>query len=838
MQENLVIVESPAKAKTIEKFLGKDFVVKSCNGHIRDLKKKDFGIDISKNYAPVYEISPEKKKIVGELKKIAKQSKVIWLASDEDREGEAIAWHLSEALDLKKNNTKRIVFHEITKDAIIHAIKNPRGIDLDLVSAQQARRILDRLVGFELSPVLWKKVKPALSAGRVQSVAVRLIVEREREVHSFKTDSAFKITAVFKLKDKKGNLIQLAADFTERLKTEEEVEKFLKSCIHADFIVSDVQKKPSKKSPAPPFTTSTLQQEASRKLGFSVSQTMTVAQALYEAGYITYMRTDSVNLSDSALDSAKKHINAQFGDKYYQLRKFKSNIKGAQEAHEGIRPSYMEQENISGNYQEQRLYELIWKRTIASQMADAQIEKTNITINCSTNNNKFVATGELIKFDGFLKVYHESTDEENGGEKTIILPEIEKNTVLDLQKMDAIQRFSKYPARYTEASLVKKLEELGIGRPSTYAPTISTIQKRGYVIKEDREGVKRNYFHFVLKDSKISKEEKSEIAGYEKAKLFPTDIGIVVNDFLIRYFDNIIDYNFTAEVEEKFDEIALGKLDWTKMIDKFYHPFHQRVESTLQESEFNTGERVLGKDPQSGKVVLARIGRFGPIVQLGDAQNGDQPVFASLGKNQLIETITLDEAITLLKNNKDGRKLGIDPQSGKPVFVRVGRFGPMVQIGESDDKEKPRYASLLPNQDISKLDLEQALKLFSLPRGVGDYNNLPVTIGTGRFGPYIRYNSKFTSLKKNDDPLTITLERAVELIEAKQISDEKRIIKSFDNEKDIIIMKDRWGKPCIKYKTKYLKIPKGISPEELTLEKCREIIDAEIKPASAKKKRK
>jgi DNA topoisomerase-1 len=471
-------------------------------------------------------------------------------------------------------------------------------------------------------------------------------------------------------------------------------------------------------------------------------------------------------------------------------------------------------------------------------MADAQIEKTNITINCSTNKNKFIATGELIKFDGFLKVYHETTDEENGGEKTVILPEIEKNTILDLQKIDAIQRFSKYPARYTEASLVKKLEELGIGRPSTYAPTISTIQKRGYVLKEDREGVKRDYLHFILKDSKISKEEKSEIAGFEKAKLFPTDIGIVVNDFLIRYFDYIIDYHFTAEVEEKFDEIALGKLDWTKMIDKFYHPFHQRVESTLQESEFNTGERVLGKDPQSGKVVLARIGRFGPIVQLGDAQNGDQPVFASLGKNQLIETVTLDEAITLLNNNKDGRKLGIDPQSGKPVFVRVGRFGPMVQIGVSDDKEKPRYASLLPNQDISKLDLEQALKLFSLPRVVGDYNNLPVTIGTGRFGPYIRYNSKFTSLKKNDDPLTITLERAVELIEAKQISDEKRIIKSFENEKDIVIMKDRWGKPCIKYKTKYLKIPKGILPEELTLEKCREIIDAEIKPAVVKKKRK
>jgi len=835
MEENLVIVESPAKAKTIEKFLGKNFVVRSSNGHIRDLAKKDFGIDIANNYSPIYEVTPDKKKIVAELKKAAKASKVVWLASDEDREGEAIAWHLFETLGLKESNTRRIVFHEITKDAILHAVENPRSIDHDLVSAQQARRVLDRLVGFALSPVLWKKVKPSLSAGRVQSVAVRLIVEREREVHGFDAESAFKITALFSVEDKNGKLIQLAADYQDRLKSGKEVEDFLKSCSSASYIVSEVQKKPSKKSPAPPFTTSTLQQEASRKLGFSVSQTMTIAQSLYEAGKISYMRTDSVNLSDTALDAIKKHVIEQFGDKYFKLRKYKSKIKGAQEAHEAIRPSYMDKESVSGTYQEQRLYELIWKRTLSSQMADAEIEKTNIIIDCSTCPNKFVASGEQIKFDGFLKVYHESTDDENGGSKTIILPEIKVKSEMGLIKIDAIQKFSKHAARYTEASLVKKLEELGIGRPSTYAPTISTIQKRGYVIKEDREGTKRSYWHYTLKDKKVLKEEKTEITGAEKAKLFPTDIGMVVNDFLLKYFDNILDYNFTADVEEKFDEIAMGKMEWTKMIDKFYHPFHSRVVSTLEDSERNSGERILGNDPVSGKVVLARIGRFGPIVQLGDAQNGDQPVFASLNKNQLIETVTFDEALILLKNNKDGRKLGIDPQSGKPVFVRVGRFGPMVQIGESDDKDnKPKYASLMANHDIETMDLEQALKLFELPRIVGEYKNLAVTIGVGRFGPYIKYDSKFTSLKKTDDPMTIDLERAIELIDAKLESDEKKIIKSFPNEKDILVMKDRWGKPCIKYKTKYLKIPKGIVPEEISLEKCKEIIDIEIKPIAKK----
>jgi DNA topoisomerase-1 len=690
-------------------------------------------------------------------------------------------------------------------------------------------------VGFELSPVLWRKVKPSLSAGRVQSVAVRLIVEREREILSFNAVSYFKITAYFNIPDKNGKEVILAADYPERIKNLKDVEQFLKSCNGAIFKVAEVEKKPSKKSPAAPFTTSTLQQEASRKLAFSVSQTMSIAQKLYESGYITYMRTDSVNLSNLALDSIQKHVISEFGERYYKLRKYKSKIKGAQEAHEAIRPTYMDNSTIPGTYQEQRLYELIWKRTLASQMADALIEKTNIFIDCSSCKNRFLASGEQIKFDGFLKVYFESSDDENGHGADIILPEIDLKTKLDINRIDATQKFTKNPPRYTEASLVKKLEELGIGRPSTYAPTISTIQKRGYVIKEDRDGIKRPYLYLSLKDGKIKNLEKTEIVNSEKSKLFPTDIGMVVNDFLIKYFEDILDFNFTAEVEEKFDEIALGKLEWNKMIDKFYHPFHQKVVSTLEESERNSGERILGIDPESGKVVLTRIGRFGPIVQLGDAQNGDQPVFASLNKNQLIETIKLEDALILLKNNKDGRKLGIDPVSGKPVFVRVGRFGPMAQLGESDDPDKPKYASLLPGQDISSLLLADALKLFELPRDIGEYENKMVTIGVGRFGPYIRHNSKFTSLKKTEDPLAITLERAVELILAKQESDSKKLILSFPENKDILVIKDRWGKPSIKYKTKYFRIPKGIVPEKLTLEKCKELISLEIKPEKLKK---
>jgi len=834
MEENLVIVESPAKAKTIEKFLGKGFVVRSSNGHIRDLRKKGLGIDIENNYNPIYEISSDKKKIVSELKKIAKQSKTVWLASDEDREGEAIAWHLYESLGLTSDKTQRIVFHEITKEAILNAIKTPRNIDLNLVSAQQARRVLDRLVGFELSPVLWRKVRPSLSAGRVQSVAVRLIVDREREILAFKPESYYKITSYFFIKDKDGKKILLEADYQERIKEIKTVETFLNSCKTAAFNVSEIEKKPSKKSPAAPFTTSTLQQEASRKLGYSVSQTMTLAQKLYEAGFITYMRTDSVNLSESALSSIQTYILKEYGEKYHKLRKYKSKIKGAQEAHEAIRPSYMDNQTIKGTYQEQRLYELIWKRTLASQMSDAVIEKTNIIIKCSSCTNNFIASGEQIKFDGFLKVYFESSDDENG-HSSVILPEISLDTRLDLDRMEATQKFSRHLPRYTEASLVKKLEELGIGRPSTYAPTISTVQKRGYVLKEDREGSKRSYTFFVLKDGKISKSDKMEMIDAEKSKLFPTDIGMVVNDFLISYFDNILDYNFTAEVEEKFDEIAMGQMEWTKMIDQFYHPFHQKVTSTMEESERKSGERILGVDPESGKVILTRIGRFGPIVQLGDAQNGDQPVFASLNKNQLIETVSLEDAILLLKSNKDGRKLGIDPVSQKPIFARVGRFGPMVQIGESDDKEKPRYASLLSNQNISQITLAEALKLFELPRNIGEFENKTVTIAVGKFGPYIKHDSKFTSLKKTDNPLSITLERAIELIIAKKESDSKKLIKSFPENKDILVLKDRWGNPSIKFKTKYLRLPKDIDPETLTLEKCQEIIGVEIKPEKPRK---
>ncbi len=837
MGKNLVIVESPAKAKTIEKFLGKDFTVKSSNGHIRDLSKKEYGIKIDENYRPVYEVSPEKRKVVKELKEQVKKSDVVWLASDEDREGEAIAWHLFETLSLKEASTKRIVFHEITKDAILNAVNNPRGIDYNLVSAQQARRVLDRLVGFELSPVLWKKVKPALSAGRVQSVTVRLIVEREREINAFKPESAFKITALFTFIDKEGKTVQLVADYQDRLKSENELQKFFANCTNAKYSVEDVQKKPFKRSPTAPFTTSTLQQEASRKLGFSVSQTMSVAQRLYESGQITYMRTDSVNLSESAINAAKEHIVSTYGKQYLKIRRYKSKSKGAQEAHEAIRPTYINKEEAKGSYQEKRLYQLIRKRTIASQMADAQLERTNIAINCSAVDKKFVATGEQIKFDGFLKVYFESVDDDVKSGETKILPEIKKGIPLNLDKMDAVQRFTKHPARYTEASLVKKLEELGIGRPSTYAPTISTVQKRAYVVKEDRPGNERKVLHYTLQDKKITRLEKKETFGNEKAKLFPTDIGMVVNDFLVKHFQNILDYNFTAEVEQKFDQIAVGKLDWTQMIDKFYKPFHKKVDVTLEKSGRDSGEKILGKDPDTGKVVLARIGRFGPIVQLGRPEEDEKPVFASLSKGQLIETITLDEALYLLQNNQEGNKLGVDPKTGKPVFARVGRYGPMVQIGSSSDEEKPRFASLMPGQDISKIDLEAALKLFEFPRTIGDFEGKTVTIGVGRFGPYVRHNLKFTSLKKTDNPLSITLERAIELIEDKRKADAKKLIKKFDEEPDILVIEDRWGKPCIKYKSKYLRLDKKVDAKALTLEDCKKIIDTEIKPKAKTKSR-
>ncbi len=760
MIENLVIVESPAKAKTIEKFLGKDFQVTSSMGHIRDLAKKEYGIDISNNYQPQYIVPDDKKKLVSELKKLVKEAKVVWLASDEDREGEAIAWHLCEVLKLDPGTTRRIVFHEITEKAIKDSLVNYRTIDQDLVDAQQARRILDRLVGFELSPVLWKKVKPSLSAGRVQSVAVRLIVEREREIFDFKSESSFRVRADFL---PKGDKKHLQAELNKRFPTEVEANSFLEKCIESDFSVQDIVKKPSKKSPAAPFTTSTLQQEASRKLGYSVSQTMSIAQKLYEAGHITYMRTDSVNLSDLALNASKDIISKEFGPDYHKERRYKSKAKGAQEAHEAIRPSYLEKKSITGNNSEQRLYELIWKRTVASQMSDARLEKTTVDIKVSKAEEKFVAQGEILKFEGFLKVYIESTDDDLEEEEKGLLPPIEPGQQLISELITATQRFTHHPARYTEASLVRKLEELGIGRPSTYAPTISTIVNRGYVLKEDRDGKERSYSVLTLKAGKIASETKTEITGAEKNKLFPDNIGMIVNDFLLEYFKNILDFNFTASVEKEFDEIASGRGDWIKMIDKFYKPFHQQVETTLEVSDYTKGERVLGTDPESGKPVIARMARYGPVIQIGEQSE--------------------------------------------------------------DSEEKPRFASMLKGQHIETITLEEALPLFRLPREVGEYEGKPMVVAIGRFGPYVRHDNKFTSLKKNiDDPYTISAERAIELIEEKREKDRNKFIKTFDDEPDLQVLNGRWG-PYIAYKKKNYKIPKGTEAKELSKEDCLKLID-------------
>lgn len=825
MIENLVIVESPAKAKTIEKFLGKDYIVKSSFGHIRDLAKKNLGIDIENQFEPNYEISVDKRKVVSELKKLVKDANTIWLASDEDREGEAIAWHLYEVLGLKKKETKRIVFHEITKQAISNAIKNPRTIDQKLVDAQQARRILDRIVGFEISPVLWRKVKPSLSAGRVQSVAVRLIVEREREILDFKSKSTFKVTADF-LKDDGSS--KISATLSDKLPNEKSTRDFLESCKDAEYKIEKIEVKPSKKSPSAPFTTSTLQQEASRKLGFSVSQTMSVAQRLYEAGYITYMRTDSVNLSEAALNAAKAQIINMFGEEYSKPRHYKTKAKGAQEAHEAIRPSYMDREIVSDNHQEQRLYELIRKRTLASQMSDAKLEKTNALISISTSDKKFIASGEVIKFDGFLKLYIESTDdEENKNGAQGLLPPLKEGEILNAQKIKAIERFSNHPPRFTEASLVRKLEELGIGRPSTYAPTISTIQNRGYVLKENREGTKRNYKEFILTGTKIDAKVKSEIAGSEKSKLFPTDIGMVVNDFLIKHFDKIMDFNFTAKVEKEFDEIAQGKMVWNKMISRFYSPFHKNVEVTLETSEREQGERLLGKHPETGKPVIVKIGRFGPMVQVGESNTDEKPQFASLRKEQLMEKITLEEALEVLKNSNEGRFLGNDPKTGKKITARIGRFGPMVQLGENNEgDEKPQYAALKKGQTVDSITLEDALELLKLPRKVGEYEGKTVTAAIGRFGPYLKYDDLFVSLKKTDDPHTVDIDRAIELIEEKKEANRKRLIKKFPDNKDLKIMKDRWGNPCVYYKKKYYRISAKIKkPEELKADDCLKIAE-------------
>jgi DNA topoisomerase-1 len=770
MIENLVIVESPAKAQTIEKFLGKGFVVKSSYGHIRDLEKNTLSIDLQHNYQPLYVIPEDKKKLVAELKKMVKEAGMVWLASDEDREGEAISWHLYEVLGLKKEKTRRIVFNEITKDAILKAIENPRFIDDNLVNAQQARRLLDRMVGYEISPILWRKVRPSLSAGRVQSVAVRLICEREREIQSYQSTSSFRVTANFQLDDPKKST--LVAELPQRIDNSEQTLQFLGKCKNASFKVADVITKPSKKSPAAPFTTSTLQQEASRKLGYSVAQTMSIAQKLYESGNITYMRTDSVNLSETAVGMAKATIIKEYGDKYSFPRQYKTKSKGAQEAHEAIRPTYMENSSIEGSSQEKKLYELIWKRTIASQMSDAALEKTTAVIDISTTKEKFEAVGEVIKFDGFLKVYLESTDDENEEENTKILPPLTVGQVLDLKVINATERFTYHPPRYTEASLVKKLEELGIGRPSTYAPTISTIQQRGYIVKEDREGTERKYKVFVLKNNNIEEAVKSEITGAEKSKLFPNDIGLVVNDFLVSYFQNILDYNFTASVEKQFDEIAEGKLKWTEMLDKFYNPFHSKVEETIAKSERNVGER----------------------------------------------------------------NLGVDPQSGKPVLVKIGRFGPMAQIGEASDEEKPKFASLLKGQRIETITLQEALELFKLPRKVGEYEGKDINAGIGRFGPYIVHNSKFISLKAGvDDPYTVNAERAIELIHKKREDDQNKTIKTFEEDKDILVLNGRFG-PYISYKKDNFKIPKAKNAASLTLEECREIIkNTEVKPKKKKK---
>jgi len=777
MQENLVIVESPAKAKTIEKFLGKDFKVMSSYGHIRDLKKKEISIDLD-TLSPDYEIPEEKKKLVADLKKKAKEAKTVWLASDEDREGEAISWHLCEVLGLDKEKTNRIVFHEITEPAIQEAIKHPRQLDMNLVNAQQARRVLDRLVGFKLSPVLWRKVKPQLSAGRVQSVAVRLLVEREREIQNFKSVPYYRVNAIFTTMGEDGALAEIKAELSTRFNTHEDALAFLEMCKEGEFSVSSVQKKPLKRTPAPPFTTSTLQQEAARKLGFTVSQTMRVAQRLYENGRITYMRTDSVNLSSLCINASKAEISKLYGEEYSKVRQYHTNSKGAQEAHEAIRPTYMKDTHIEGTVQERRLYDLIWKRTAASQMADAQIEKTTveITLNVRLSNSEalakagtsdaqpstFIATGEVVKFDGFLKVYNITPDEENEEETTHILPPLHKGDKLERREIVATERFSQSPLRYTEGSLVKKLEELGIGRPSTYAPTISTIQQREYVQKGDKKGVERKYTVDTLKGAKVTTKDKKEMAGADKGKLIPTDIGCVVNDFLMENFPSIMDYNFTANVEHDFDKIAAGKENWTEEMMEFYKDF----------------------DPEVDKVMNARA-----------------------------------------EHKAGERELGTDPKSGKPVFVKIGRFGPVVQIGSAEDEEKPQFAQLPADKGMESITLEEALELFKLPRTVGEFEGNPVVIGTGRFGPYILHNKKYVTLPKTEDPMTVTLETA-ELIEEKRKAEQQRHLKSFEEDSKLEVMNGRYG-PYIAYDGKNYRLPKAMHEKaaELTYAECMEIVN-------------
>lgn len=760
MQDNLVIVESPAKAKTIEKFLGKDYKVMSSYGHIRDLKKKEISIDLN-TLEPEYEIPEEKRKVVADLKSNAKKAKKVWLASDEDREGEAISWHLCEVLGLDEKNTNRIVFHEITKPAILEAIEHPRHIDMNLANAQQARRMLDRLVGFSLSPVLWRKVKPSLSAGRVQSVAVRLIVEREREIQAFKAEPYFRVTAVFMV-----NGIEMKAELDHRFSTHDEALEFLTKCKESTFNIGSIQKKPLKRSPATPFTTSTLQQEAARKLGFTVSQTMMVAQRLYEGGHITYMRTDSVNLSKLCIGTAKEAVISLYGEQYSKPRNFTTHTKGAQEAHEAIRPTYMDKQEIEGTAQERRLYDLIWKRTAASQMADAELEKTTVTIEIKNSDYAFVATGEVVKFDGFLKVYRESVgdDETEQKEADGMLPQgMKKGMQVERKEIIATERYSQGPARYTEASLVHKMEELGIGRPSTYAPTISTIQQREYVAKGDKKGEERQYTIDTLSGQKISTKTKKEMAGSDKGKLIPTDVGTVVNDFLMEYFPSIMDYNFTANVEQDFDAIAEGKEDWHKMLKLFYKDFEPTVEKTIKtRSEHKAGERVLGNDPKSGR----------------------------------------------------------------PVSVKIGRYGPVVQIGTADDDEKPRFAQMPKSLSIETITLDEALELFKLPRTLGELEGEAVTVGAGRFGPYVLHKKKYVSIPKDKDPMTITIEEAEELIKASRQAEQQRHLKTFDEDAKLEVMNGRYG-PYIAYDGKNYRLPKNLHEKaaELTYEECMKIVN-------------
>ena len=835
MPKNLLIVESPAKAKTIEKILGKDFQVKSCYGHIRDLEKAGMGIDLEKNYKPRYIIPDDKQKVVKDLKTLSKKSDEVWLATDEDREGEAISWHLCEVLGLDPKTTKRIVFHEITKPAIQNAVQNPRTLDMNLVNAQQARRVLDRIVGFELSPVLWRKVsvRNNLSAGRVQSVAVRLIAEREREINAFATQSNFKIEAWFTAKDSNDKNISFKAEGS-KYSAAEDAETFLKSCIGADYSVRDIQVKPAKRSPAPPFTTSTLQQEASRKLGYGVSRTMLLAQRLYESGYITYMRTDSVNLSNTALGDITRTIKGMYGEDYHQFRKYKTKNEAAQEAHEAIRPTYMK--NITVNdIDSKRLYELIWKRTMACQMADAELERTIAKINISTNKEELTAQGEVLKFEGFLKVYREDRDEDEIAEEDTegMLPPLIVGQHLPLKEMKAIERYSRPPSRYTEASLVKKLEELGIGRPSTYAPTISTILKRGYVEKRDKEGVIRDFRVFILKSNNINKIVDQETTGAEKSKLFPTDLGLVVTDFLKQYFDDIMDYSFTARIEEEFDEVAEGKMKWNKMIDDFYNPFKKDVEKTIETAERVKGERELGIDPISGKPIVARMGRYGPMVQIGVADENEKPHFAALKKGQSIETITLDEALDLFK-----LPLTLGEYEGQEVYVNMGQFGPYVKWGED-------FISLPKGEDPLEVDMERAIELITQKQEadapIAMYDGKPVTKGRGRFGPYIKWNDMFINVPKRYNFDGLSDSHIKELVEAKIKKEANRYINQWPEEK-IAIENGRWG-PFIRFGKKMLKLGKKADDKKytaeelsaLSLDDVKKIIETQMPDAFVKK---